>query len=91
MMSHFLFLILNTFVLSIILIIDRKNLKSYLLLSFLGLIVAFIFETVMTYYGFWTYYAEPKIPLISLCTWLMYIHYLAYSYFIGTRLGGKDA
>lgn len=91
MMSHLLFLALNTIALIIILLIDRKNLKSYLLLSIIGLIVAFVFETVMTFYGFWQYHAEPKIPLISLYTWLMYIHYLSYCYFIGTKLGGKNA
>lgn len=83
---HYIFFIINIIIVFIILIIDKKNIKKYIFLSLLGLIFAFIFETATTNLGFWYYYSEPKIPIISLYTWLLYIPYLSFCYFIGNKL-----
>lgn len=85
-MEHSLFLILNL-ALSIGLIwYDRINVRGYVALIVVGLIAAFIFENMTISMGFWSYHSEPKLLLISLYTWLLYIPYLSFCYFLGNRL-----
>jgi hypothetical protein len=89
-MEHLVFFLLNLGVLAIILIIDKANIKKYVLLLSIGLVLAFIFETVTIYLGFWHYHSQPNVPLISLYTWLLYAPYLSYCYYIGNLFGGKN-
>ena len=74
---------------AVVLYVDKKRIKEYAWLIGIGLILAFIFETFTTYLGFWNYYSEPKIPLISLYTWLLYMPYLTLCYFFGKFFGDK--
>jgi ABC-type enterochelin transport system permease subunit len=80
----------NFIILFIVVLLDRRRLKDYVLLSALGLAFALIFENVTTFLGFWYYHSEPKILLLSLYSWLLYIPYLGFCYFIGGKLGGKE-
>ena len=89
-MEHLLFTLIGMMVLAVILFMDKKHIKEYLWLMIIGLIFAYIFETVMTYLGFWTYYSSPKIPIMSLYTWLGYMPYLSICYFLGKRFGEDD-
>lgn len=89
-MEHYTFFIINFLLFTILMFIDRKRIKDYLWLICIGLVFAYIFESVTTYLGFWIYYSEPKIPLISLYTWLLYAPYLSFCYFIGQYFGGDN-
>jgi len=86
-LSHLTFFLLNLAVAFVVFYIDRKRIKSYVLLIAFGLVAAFIFETATTAAGFWQYHSQPKIFLISLYSWLLYIPYLSFCYFIGNRFG----
>jgi hypothetical protein len=84
-MEHYVFFIINILLFFIILIIDRHNVRKYIYLSIITLVFAYIFETLTTYLGFWHYTSIPKIPLISLYTWLLYVPYISICYFIGRK------
>ena len=86
---HYLFFIFNIFVFLLLFLYDKKNRNDYMILGFTGLVLSYIFETVTTYLGFWYYYSEPKIPLLSIYTWLLYLPYLSFCYFAGNKLRGK--
>jgi hypothetical protein len=88
-MEHLYFALFNFIILGFVLWFDRRRLKDYAFLSIIGLIAALMFENVTTYFGFWIYYSEPKIGLMSLYTWLLYIPYISFCYFAGGRLGEK--
>jgi hypothetical protein len=87
-MEHILFLIITFALFSLVLWADRGRKKDYAVLSAVGLATAIVFENLTTFLGFWVYHSEPKIMLISLYTWLLYIPYLGFCYFIGKRFGG---
>ncbi|MFH1182265.1 MAG: hypothetical protein V1702_04860 [Candidatus Woesearchaeota archaeon] len=84
---HYLFFIFNMLLFLLLFWKDKNHRKDYLLLSALGLVLAFIFENVTTYLGFWQYHSSPKVLFISLYTWLLYAPYLSFCYFIGNKLG----
>lgn len=86
---HLFFTLINFAILIVVLFAERKNLKDYVFLGILGLVAAFVFETATTALGFWHYHSEPKIFIISIYTWLLYIPYLSFCYFIGNRLADK--
>jgi hypothetical protein len=81
-MQHYIFFIINLIILGSILFIDRKRLNDYYWIIGIGLLFAYVFETITTYLGFWQYHSLPLIPLISLYTWLLYATYLSLIYFI---------
>ena len=84
-MEHVYFLLANFAILAAVVWFDRKHLRDYIILSAVGLAAAFVFENFTTYFGFWIYHSEPKILLISLYTWLLYVPYLGFCYFVGRR------
>ncbi len=88
-MEHLYFTLFNFVILGFVLWFDRRRLKDYALLSILGLAAALIFENFTAFLGFWYYSSEPKILLISLYTWLLYVPFLSFCCFIAGRLGGK--
>lgn len=85
-MEHLLFLALNYLVFLALVYVDRKDWKKYAYISLLGLLLAFVFENVTAYWGFWHYYSEPRVPFVSLYTLLLYVPYLSFSHFIVRRL-----
>jgi len=85
-MDHLVFLIINFFIFFIILYLDKKNVRNYLYIAGIGLILAFIFENVTIASGFWLYHSEPKILLVSLYTWLLYVPYLGFCYFAANKV-----
>lgn len=87
-MEHLYFTLFSFVVLGFVLWLDRQRLRDYALLSALGLIAALMFENVTTYLGFWIYHSEPKIVLVSLYTWLLYMPYLSFTYCIGNLVAG---
>lgn len=89
-LPHLFFALFNFAVLLVVLLVDKKNIKNYVLLGIFGLAAAFVFETATTALGFWYYHSEPKVFVISLYTWLLYIPYLSFCYFIGSRLAGHS-
>ena len=89
MPSHVVLLAFGLLATLLLFIADRKNIRKYVLLNAIGLVLAYMFETATTYLGFWYYVSEPKIPLVSLYAWLFYVPYLSFCYYIGNRLGGK--
>ena len=88
-MEHLYFVLFNFMVLAIVLWHDRQRLRDYALLSILALIAAFIFENFTTYIGLWIYHSEPKIGLMSLYTWILYVPYISFCYFVGNKLGER--
>ena len=88
-MEHLYFMLFNFVILGFVLWFDRRRLKDYFLLSILGLAAALVFENFTTLLGFWYYSSEPKILLVSLYAWLLYVPYLCFCYFLGGKLGGK--
>lgn len=85
-MEHFYFLAVNFLVFFIILFVDRRRVKNYIILGAFTLVLAFIFENFTTYLGFWYYHSQPKLLLVSLYTWLLYIPYISFCYFVGKLL-----
>jgi hypothetical protein len=85
-MEHLSFLLINYIILILIIYIDRKEWKDYLFVSLLGLALAFFFENMTTYWGFWVYNSEPKVVFISLYTWLLYAPYLSFCRFFVRRV-----
>lgn len=88
-MLHGYFTLFNFVILGIILYIDRKRLKEYKILFIVAIVTAFIFENITTFLGFWQYHTEFNILLISFYTWVLYLPYIGYCYFLGNRLGGE--
>ncbi len=84
-MQQFVLFAVITLLAMAVWIIDRRKIRDYLLLSFFTLLLAYVFETLSTFAGFWHYYAGPMIPLVSIYTWLMYAPYLSICYFIGNK------
>ncbi len=87
-MEHAHFLLLNIAVMAVLLFVDRKRMREYVFLFAVGLISAFMFENFTTWLGFWYYHSEPMIPFVSLYTWLLYIPFLGYCYFVSNRIAG---
>ncbi len=87
-MEHLYFTLFNFAVFGIVLWLDRRRARDYALLSAVGLAAAFIFENATTVLGFWQYHSGPYVPYVSVFTWLLYVPYLGFCYFIGGRLGG---
>ena len=88
-MLHEYFTLFNFFLLGVILYIERKRLKEYKILFVVAIISALIFENVTTYLGFWIYHSEPKIFLISFYSWILYLPYIGYCFFLGNKLWGE--
>jgi FlaA1/EpsC-like NDP-sugar epimerase len=85
-MEHVNFFFLNFAVFLIIVLLDRKKYKDYLMLSSIALVLSFIFENFTIYIGLWYYYSEPKLMFFSLYTWLLYIPYISFCYFISNKV-----
>jgi len=90
MIEHAYFIAINFVVLALLLFYDRKRIKEYLLLFAVVMPAALIFENLTTYLGFWFYHSEPKIFLLSFYTWLLYIPFIGFCYFLGKRFGGRN-
>jgi hypothetical protein len=87
-MEHSLFFFINVVLFMGILFLERKRWKDYVLLGVFTLVAAFVFENATAYMGLWVYRSQPKVLLISLYAWLLYVPYIGYCYFLGRRLGG---
>jgi ABC-type enterochelin transport system permease subunit len=85
-MDHILFVVISYFIFFILLYIDREDWKRYLFISLTGLILAFFFENITTYLGYWYYHSEPMIPFVSFYTWIIYVPYLSFSHFFVRRI-----
>lgn len=85
-MEHTYFLILNFAAFFLVVFLDSKKWKDYLILGIFTLVLAFIFENATAYLGFWYYNSEPMLLLISLYTWLLYVPYISFCYFVSNRL-----
>lgn len=88
-MQQIIFLMIEVAVAVVIIALDRKRLRDYILLGLFTLACAYVLETACAFLGFWQYYAEPQIPIISLYTWLAYVPYISFCYFIGNRFNKK--
>jgi hypothetical protein len=88
-MQQAVFFAINFLILAAVCIVDKRYIRRYFLLCVFTLACAFVFETVCTFMGFWSYYALPKIPLISLSSWLLYAPYISFCYFVANRISGK--
>lgn len=85
-MEHVYFFLLNFALFFAILLIDRKKWKTYALLSLFTLVAAFIFENFTVFIGLWYYHSEPKVLFLSLYTWLLYVPYINFCYFLSNKL-----
>ena len=85
-MDHAYFLLINLIVFLVIAFVDRKRYMHYVLLGLVGLVLAFVFENLTTYLGFWYYLSEPKALFFSIYTWLLYIPYLGFCYFAASKV-----
>jgi len=79
-----LFEILVTSVpLALILVFDRKNIRTYLTLGLFAIPLAAGFEEFMAFSGVFVHHLGPKLVNVAWETILLYFHYLVYSYFLG--------
>jgi len=85
-MEHFYFFLLNFFIFLIIVLVDKKKWKDYILLGLLALLFDAIFEIIPIATGIWVYNSQPKIFGMSLYTWLLYVPYLSMCYFISNKV-----
>lgn len=85
-MEHVYLFLLNFLLCFLIVLLDRKKYKNYFLLWAIVLILSFIFENLTTYMGLWHYHVEPKVPFFSLYTWLLYVPYISFCYFISNKV-----
>lgn len=85
-MEHAYFFLLNFVVFLIIIFYDNKRWKDYVFIGLLALILDLIFEILPIAIGIWYYHSEPKILNISLYTWLLYIPYLSFCYFVSSKV-----
>ena len=88
-MEYFIYSLIATIPLILILYIDRKNLKNYVYLGILAMIMALVFEELSVVLGFWEYYSLPKIINVSIFTIINYFHYLVFCYFAGNKLSRR--
>lgn len=89
-MEHLFFLVFNFVLFLAILYLDKERFRDYVYLAVLGLILSFVLENLTTFAGLWQYHSEPKILLISLYTWLLYVPYLGFCYFISNKVVKRD-
>jgi len=86
-MEQWISLLLLCIPLPIVLLIDRKMIRKYILLGIFTIICATIYESITTYLGFWFHYSQPQIlGGASIWTLLGYFPYISYSYFLGNKL-----
>ncbi|MBI4176667.1 MAG: hypothetical protein HY518_05655 [Candidatus Aenigmarchaeota archaeon] len=85
-MEHLHFLLLNFAVFFAILFIDRKKYRDYIFIGLLALLLDAAFEVIPLSAGIWAYHSEPLLLGISLYTWLLYVPYLGFCYFVSNRL-----
>ena len=89
-LPHYLFFLVFLIPLALIFYFDKKNIKSYVILGLLTLLMAFIFENFSVSLGFWSYFSEPRVGLVALYTWGGYFYYIIFCYFLGNlALRGK--
>ena len=90
-MQQWLFLLMVTVPLVMLLALDRKNIRTYVLLGLFGVACGVMFENLTTWLGFWTHITTPRLGLVSVWTAMGYFHYLCFSWFLGNlvkrRLG----
>ncbi len=89
MMEHYLFVVLFTIPLLVILLIERKQFKKYLSLGITVMVAAFILENTTTYLGFWHHLSTPHIPYVSVWTLILYLHYISFCYYFGNRVSKR--
>lgn len=85
-MEHLYFFLLNFVVFLLIVLVDRKRWRDYLLLAILALAMGFVFENATTLMGFWHYHSEPKVLFVSFYSWLLYMPYLGFCYFASKKV-----
>ncbi len=84
--EHLHFFLFNFIVFLAIIIADRKRYKDYIFLGLLALVLDLVFEIYPISIGIWTYYSHPIILGISLYTWLLYIPYISFCYFVANKV-----
>jgi hypothetical protein len=85
-MEYVFFFALNYVLCLIIVLLDKKKFQNYVLLWTIVLILSLIFENATTSMGLWYYHVEPKVPFVSVATWLLYVPYISFCYFIAHRV-----
>jgi hypothetical protein len=85
-MDYVYFFSLNWVLCLIVVLLNKTQYKTYFFLWAIVLLLSFIFENGTTYMGLWYYHAEPKVPFVSLATWLLYAPYISFCYFIANRV-----
>ncbi len=88
-MEYFIYSLIATIPLILILYIDRKNLKNYIYLGILAVCMALVFEELSVYLSFWEFYSLPKVINVSVFTVINYFHYIVFCYFTGNRLSRR--
>ncbi len=88
MIDHLTFFIILTAPLIILYLHDRKNIKTYISLGFLAILLDLIWDPIGIYFGLWYYNSQPQILGMSVYMLLLYIHYLSFCYFLGNKLNG---
>jgi len=88
-MEYFIYSLIATIPLILILYADRKNLKNYICLGILTVCMALVFEELSVYLGFWEFHSLPKIINVSALTVVNYFHYIVFCYFAGNKLSRR--
>ncbi len=88
-MDHLIFLLIITVPLALILWYDRKNMRAYLGIGILAIILDSVWDPIAMTFDLWYYGTYPQFLGVSVCTLLLYIHYLAFCYFFGNMLARR--
>jgi hypothetical protein len=88
-MEEFLYFLIVTLPLILLLWVERKNLKTYLSLGIFTMVLATVWEPIGVYTDLWHYFGLYQFLGVSIFTLLAYFHWISFSYFLGNRFGGR--
>jgi hypothetical protein len=88
-MEDFVYLLIITLPLILVLWVDRKNLRIYVPLGIFTVILATLWEPIGVYAGLWQYFGQYQFLGVSVLTLTEYFHWVCFSYFLGNVFAGR--
>lgn len=85
-MEHYLFFILVSIPLTALFLYDRKNVKKYLVLGVLAILLDLLWDPFWINMGLWSYSSQPQVLGASVYMLLLYVHYMSFCYFMGNKI-----
>ena len=88
-MEELAYFAIVTIPLLLILLYDRKNLKTYVPLGILTMFLATAWEPIGVYTDLWHYFGPQQFLGVSVITLLAYFHWMTFSYFLGNAVSRR--